>query len=66
LRERVARVADLDIWRAAGLIIQEHHAAAEIVAARRAKEMLDRGGPERQRVRMPIKRADAAKVLFPG
>src|ERR1700730_7149097 len=36
-----------DIWRAANLVIREHSAEAEIVAARRADEMLERGDRRR-------------------
>ena len=35
--------SDLDIWRAANLLIRQHGADAEVVAAQRADEMLDRG-----------------------
>jgi hypothetical protein len=43
-------IPDLDIWRAANLLIREHRDDAEIVAARRADEMLDRGDHEGQLV----------------
>ena len=36
-------ISDRDIWRAANLLIREHRADAEVVAARRADEMLERG-----------------------
>jgi hypothetical protein len=36
-------IPDHDIWRAANLLIREHGADAEVVAARRADEMLERG-----------------------
>ena len=36
-------IADLDIWRAANLLISEHGANAEIVAARRVDDMAERG-----------------------
>ena len=36
-------ISDRDIWRAANLLIREHKAEAEIVAAQRADEMLERG-----------------------
>ena len=36
-------IADRDIWRAAILLISEHGADAEIVAARRADDMAERG-----------------------
>jgi hypothetical protein len=34
-------IPDRDIWRAGNLLIREHSADAEIVAARRADEMLN-------------------------
>jgi hypothetical protein len=37
-------IPDRDIWRAANLLIREHSADAEVVAARRADEMLERDG----------------------
>jgi hypothetical protein len=40
-------IPDRDIWRAANLLIREHKADAEIVAARRADEMLERGDSRR-------------------
>ncbi|TMJ77990.1 MAG: hypothetical protein E6G79_23670 [Alphaproteobacteria bacterium] len=36
-------IDDRDIWRAANLLNREHKNHAEIVAARRADEMLERG-----------------------
>jgi hypothetical protein len=36
-------IPDRDIWRAANLLIREHCANAEIVAARRADDMAERG-----------------------
>ena len=36
-------ISDLDIYRAANLLIKEHGADAEIVAAQRADQMLDQG-----------------------
>ena len=35
-------IPDRDIWRAANLLIREHKDDAEVVAARRADEMLER------------------------
>jgi hypothetical protein len=43
-------IPDRDIWRAANLLIREHAAEAEIVAARRADEMLGRGDRDGQLV----------------
>jgi 8-oxo-dGTP pyrophosphatase MutT (NUDIX family) len=37
-------IPDRDIWRSVNLLIREHGAEAEIFAAQRADEMLDRGG----------------------
>ena len=50
-------VPDLDIWRAANLLIREHRADAEFVAARRADEMLERGDRDGQIVWLRIQRA---------
>ena len=48
---------DRDIWRAANLLIKEHGADAEVVAARRADEMLERGEHDGQLVWLRIRRA---------
>jgi hypothetical protein len=50
-------IPDRDIWRAANLLIREHKADAEIVAAQRADEMLERGDLDGQRVWLRIRRA---------
>ena len=50
-------ITDRDIWRAANLLIGEHKADAEIVAARRADEMLERGDREGQLVWLRIRQA---------
>jgi hypothetical protein len=50
-------IPDRDIWRAANLLIREHKADAEIVASRRADEMLERGDHDGQRVWLRIKQA---------
>jgi len=50
-------IPDRDIWRAANLLIREYKADAEVVAARRADEMLERGDHDGQRVWLRIKRA---------
>ena len=39
-------VSELDIWRAANLLIRQHGPDAEIEAARKADLMLDRGDIE--------------------
>jgi hypothetical protein len=50
-------VPDLHIWRAANLLIREHGGDAEIVAARRADEMLERGDRDGQLVWYRIRKA---------
>jgi hypothetical protein len=50
-------IPDRDIWRAADLLIREHRADAEVVAARRADEMLERGDRDAQLVWIRIIRA---------
>lgn len=63
-------IPDRDIWRAANLLIREHAAEAEIVAARRADEMLERGYRDGQLVWVRIRRAivelQAAPVRKPN
>ena len=48
---------ELDIWRAASLLIRQHGSDAEIMASQRADMMLERGDIEGQRVWMRIRRA---------
>jgi hypothetical protein len=50
-------IPDRDIWRAANLLIREHAAEAEIVAARRVVEMLERGDRDGQLAWVRIRRA---------
>ena len=52
-------IPDRDIWRAANLLIREHKADAEVVAARRADEMLERGDRDGQLVWIRIRRVIA-------
>jgi hypothetical protein len=52
-------VLDLDIYRAANLPIRQHGADAELVAARRADLMLDRGGQDGHLAWLRIRRAVA-------
>jgi hypothetical protein len=63
-------IPDRDIWRAANLLIREHAAEAEIVAARRADEMLERGDRDGQlawvRIRRAIVELQAAPVGKPN
>jgi hypothetical protein len=50
-------IPDRDIWRAANLLVRKHGADAELVAARRADEMLERGDRNGQLVWLRIMRA---------
>jgi hypothetical protein len=50
-------IPDRDIWRAANLLIREYGMDAEIVAARRADEMLERGDRDGQFVWHRIRQA---------
>ena len=50
-------ISDLDIWRAANLLIQRHGEDAEIEAAKRADQMLERGDLDGQVVWKRIRRA---------
>jgi len=50
-------ISDLDIWRAANLLIRQHGDDAELAAARRADLMLERGDLEGQTLWKRISRA---------
>ena len=50
-------ISDLDIWRAANLLIQRHGEDAEIEAAKRADQMLERCDLDGQVVWKRIRRA---------
>ena len=50
---------NIDIWRAANLVIEQHGENAEIVAAQRADLMLECGDPEGRLVWLRIKQAIA-------
>ena len=50
-------IPDLDIWRAANLVIRQHGDDAEVEAARKSDLMLDRGDRDGQLVWLWIKRA---------
>jgi hypothetical protein len=50
-------ISDLDIWRAANLLIRQHGADAVLEAARMADEMLDRRDIEGHGVWRRIRRA---------
>jgi hypothetical protein len=58
-------IPDRDIWRAANFLIRKHAAEAEIVTARRADEMLERGDREGQLVWLGIRRAIAELQAMP-
>jgi hypothetical protein len=53
-------ISDLDLWRAAHLLIRRHGADAELEAARLAGLMLDRGDIEGQSLWRRIRRAIGA------
>ena len=57
MRSAVAMVSELDIWRAANLLIRRHGADAELEAAKRADLMLDRGDDDGRLLWMRIRRA---------
>ena len=59
-------VSDIDIWRAANLLIQQHGDDAEIIAAQRADLMLERADHDGQRVWLRIRRAVAEFVAGPS
>jgi len=52
-------ISELDIYRAANLLIRQHGGDAAIEAARKADRMLDRGDIEGRRVWLRIKHAIA-------
>ena len=56
---------DMDIWRAANLVIKQHGGNAEIVAAQRADLMLERGDREGRFVWLRIRRAIAELQAAP-
>jgi hypothetical protein len=58
-------IPDLDIWRAANLLIRQHGDDAEIAAAQRADLMLDRGDQDGQLVWLRIMRAVAKLQAAP-
>ena len=53
-------ISDLDIWRAANLLTQRHGEDAEIEAAKRADQMLERGDLDGHAVWKQIMRAIVA------
>jgi hypothetical protein len=66
LRSGVAMVSDLDIWRAANLLIRKHGANAELEAAKRADVMLDRGDDDGRLLWARIRRAIEALQALPS
>jgi hypothetical protein len=56
-RASTGMISDLDIYRAANLLIRQHGVDAELVAVQRADLMLDRGDGDGQLVWMRIRRA---------
>jgi hypothetical protein len=58
-------ISDLDIWRAANLLIRKHGPDAELEAASRADLMLDRGDDEGRLVWARIGRAIEALQAAP-
>jgi hypothetical protein len=58
-------ISELDIWRAANLLIKQHGADAEIEATRKADLMLDRGDRDGQRVWLRIRQAIVALQARP-
>jgi len=56
---------DIDIWRAANLLINQHGENAEIVAAQRADLMLERGDQDGRFVWLRIARAVVALQAAP-
>lgn len=61
-----AVISDLDIYRAANLLIERHGADALIEAARHIDQMLDRGDLDGRTVWLRIKRAICALQTQPG
>jgi hypothetical protein len=59
-------IPERDIWRAANLLIREHGAEAEMVAARRADEMLERGDRDGQLVWLRIRWGRRISVVVSG
>jgi hypothetical protein len=58
-------ISTLDTYRAANLLIRQHGADAELIAAQRADLMLERGDREGQVVWMRIRRA-ISELQSPG
>jgi hypothetical protein len=63
---KASGVSDLDIWRAANLLIRRYGVDAELVAAQRADLMLDRWDRDGRLVWMRIRRAIAELQALPN
>jgi hypothetical protein len=50
-------VSDLDVWRAANLLVKQHNADAEVAAARRIDVLVDAGDRDGEMVWRRIRRA---------
>jgi hypothetical protein len=61
-----AVISDLDVWRAANLLIRKHGAEAELEAARLQDLMLDRGDDEGRLVWVRIRRTIEALQAPPS
>ena len=59
-------IADIDIWRAANLLIKQHGADAEVEVARKADLMLERGDRGGVSVWLRIRRAIVALQAPPA
>jgi hypothetical protein len=60
-------ILEIDIWRSANLMMQQHGDLADIEAATRADEMLAKGDIDGQRMWMRILRAiDVLRTIEPG
>jgi hypothetical protein len=59
-------IPDRDIWRTANMLICEHAADAEFVAAQRADEMGERGEYDGQMVWLRVRRAIAEFLAVPA
>ena len=58
-------ISDLDIWRAANLLIRKHGADAELEAAKRADLMLEGGDRDGQLDWLRIRRAIVELLAVP-
>jgi hypothetical protein len=59
-------ISEIDIWRAANLLIKQYGSEAELVAAQRVDEMLTRGDLEGRDVWRRIRHAIAAPPSDPA